>query len=364
MNHTELTERMHAVLDGAATPEQARELERLLAGDPAAQSEFEGWQRVFQALERMPRACPPQVLVAAVSAAMARRPAPHRTSHQLFARPGVLGHRHLADRSTSSRIRATFRRLRRSETLEETDVMSEQKNVGFGNRKLWAGGAVAVLVVGVAIFTFDYPPKGEDVVATIVPAERYQAPQAGAEAIKLGDQTIAQLMQSDAFDRLIKDPEMQSLAKDANMRALAQLLAANSQASQTMVSHIEATKAAIDNAALAQALVANVAASRETLAAIDAQHAAAENSELARQMLKNTEASRTVLASVEAASAALANIQLAQAILANVAASQMLLKSQANLAALDNAAAMRMRKDAEASRAVLESAQADWSSRR
>ena len=43
--------------------------------------------------------------------------------------------------------------------------MSEQKNVGFRNRKLWAGGAIAALVLGVAFFTFNYPPKGGDVAA-------------------------------------------------------------------------------------------------------------------------------------------------------------------------------------------------------
>jgi uncharacterized protein YjbI with pentapeptide repeats len=359
MNRTELTERMHAVLDGAATPEQARELERLLAGDTAAQLEFDGWRSVFQTLEHMPRASPPEGLVAAVSAAMAHRPAPLRTSHQLFTRPGVLEHRHLAGRSASSRIRATFRRLRRSETLEETEVMSEQKNMSFRNRKLWAGGAVAVLIVGVAIFTFDYPPKGGDVVATIVPAERYQAPQAGAEAIKLGDQSIAQLMQSDAFDRMIKDPEMQSLAKEANMRALAELLAANSQLSQTMLGNIGATRAAVEHAALSQTVLADVEASRQTLAAIDAQQTAAADSELARSMRQNVEASRAILAGVDASHAALSHAQLANAIVANYEASKLLLSTAANSAALDNAAAMRMRKDADASRAVLQGAQAD-----
>ena len=64
--------------------------------------------------------------------------------------------------------------------------MSEQQRIGFGNRKLWAGGAVMVLAVGVAMIAFDLPPKSSDVVGTIAPAERYRAPQAGAEAVQLG----------------------------------------------------------------------------------------------------------------------------------------------------------------------------------
>ena len=41
MNPTERTRLMHAVLDGEATPEETRELERLLAADPAARAEYD-----------------------------------------------------------------------------------------------------------------------------------------------------------------------------------------------------------------------------------------------------------------------------------------------------------------------------------
>ena len=58
-------------------------------------------------------------------------------------------------------------------------------------QKIWAGGAVAAVAVGIAVFVFDLPPKSEDVLGTVVPAERYRAPQAGAEAVKLGPTTTA-----------------------------------------------------------------------------------------------------------------------------------------------------------------------------
>src|SRR5476649_1279081 len=91
MNHTELIRLMHEVLDGAATAEEARELQSLLAHDPAGRAEFEDLRRVFVGLNTMPNALPPAGLVASV---MARLPPVTTRSawlSQLSSRLGVFG---------------------------------------------------------------------------------------------------------------------------------------------------------------------------------------------------------------------------------------------------------------------------------
>ena len=88
LKHSRLTELMHAVLDGEADGDEARQLELHLAADPAARAEFEEWKRLFTAMAEVPEEHAPEGLVASVSAAA---PAGRRDAHQPFSRGRVLG---------------------------------------------------------------------------------------------------------------------------------------------------------------------------------------------------------------------------------------------------------------------------------
>ena len=66
MSANAATRLMHAVLDGEATPAEARELEGLLEADPALRERYGEWQAMFDAMQRMPRAYPPEGLVATI----------------------------------------------------------------------------------------------------------------------------------------------------------------------------------------------------------------------------------------------------------------------------------------------------------
>ncbi len=68
MKPSELTELMHAVLDGEATAAETRELERHLAADPEARAEFDSLRALFDELKGVPQAFPPEGLVASVMA--------------------------------------------------------------------------------------------------------------------------------------------------------------------------------------------------------------------------------------------------------------------------------------------------------
>lgn len=358
--HSELTERIQAVLDGVATPEQARELERRLAADASARTEFEQWHRLFVALDRVPQASPPEGLVASVAAAASQRLDSIRDSNQLSAPASVIGYRHPEGRWSASWFRSTIHRASRSGPQGESENMSEQQRIGFGKRKLWVGGAVTALVVAVAMVGFDLPPKSESIVGTIAPAERYRAPQDNTEAIKLGDQTIAQLLQNDGFDKLVKDPQMKALSQDANVRMLATVLARVPPGTgMTLLQNVGAAQAAAENVALAKAMLGNVDLSRAALADLKASRVpSADRAELARMMSLKLDAANAILSSVEASRYALSNPQLALAIAGNAEVSRILLSTEANRT-LNSAEANLMMKTAEANRMKLDKAVAE-----
>lgn len=390
MTHAELIERIQLVLEGAASPAQQRELEQRLANDAAARAEFDQWQRLFLALDRVPQASPPEGLVASITAAASQHFSASRQPDQLFDHDHVIGYRAPERRDAAARIRGTIRPHDRPGSHQERENMSEQARMG-SHRRLWAGGAVAVLAIGVAMIAFDYPPKSQDVTGTIAPAERYRAPQATAEPVKLGDQTIAQLMQNDGFDKAIKDPQMQALSQDASVRMLAQVLARSPEASRMMLGNIEATRATLENQALAKTMLENVAASRIALDAVAADKTAtadvrqaamvaaltaaaertqsadlrmnlsvAQRAELARAIAEKMDAGRQIMLSVDASRMAMRSPAVAQAVVANVEASRVLMSTDASRVASKAEAALMMQR-AEASRMQLERAQADRS---
>lgn len=390
MTRPQLVERIQAVLEGTASPEERRELAQWLAADAAARAEFAQWQRLFLALDRVPQAAPPEGLVASITAAAAQHFSAPRQPGQLSDREHVVGYRAPEHRSAVSWFRATIRPQNRPGPHQERENMSEQARMG-SHRRLWAGGAVAVLAIGVAMIAFDYPPKSQDVTGTIAPAERYRAPQATNEPVKLGDQTIAQLMQNDGFDKAIKDPQMQALSQDASFRMLAQVLARSPAASRSLLGNIEATRATVENQALAKMMLENVAASRIALEAVAADKTAtaavreaamvaaltaaaertqsadarvnlsvAQRADLARAMAEKTDASRQILQSVDASRFAMSTPAVAQAVLANVEAARTLMSTDASRVP-NKAEAARMLQLAEASKAQLQRAQAERS---
>ena len=63
----------------------------------------------------------------------------------------------------------------------------------LGKRKVWIGGGLAAAAVIFAMSSgIDFPPNGKDTSGTIVPAQRYRAPQNTAADVKLGDPSSQQ----------------------------------------------------------------------------------------------------------------------------------------------------------------------------
>ncbi len=133
--------------------------------------------------------------------------------------------------------------------------MSQRTN---GKRNIYIGVGLALVgVVLVGHHALDFPNTGESATGTVAPAQRYRAPQIQAQDVKLGDQAVAQLMQSDAVERLLKDPGFQALAQNP---AALQALAANANAFAAMAQQPKAFAAMAGNANAFAALAQNPAA--------------------------------------------------------------------------------------------------------
>src|SRR5690349_24685692 len=80
----------------------------------------------------------------------------------------------------------------------------------------------AVLVFGVGAYGLGriYPPLGPSA-GTIAPAQRYVSSQVGEGDVTLGDTSVPELMQTDAFELMVHDPSFRALAASPGFKALA-----------------------------------------------------------------------------------------------------------------------------------------------
>jgi len=84
-------------------------------------------------------------------------------------------------------------------------------------KAMWglAAAAAVILVVFVARGGFPTVDRTEGAIGA---AKKYQAPQIAANDVTTGDASVQEFLQSDEFDRLLKDPEALSLFRNATMR--------------------------------------------------------------------------------------------------------------------------------------------------
>ena len=128
MNHTDLLRLMHTVLDGEANAGEKAALERHLAGDPLAQAEFDELSRLFDGLAKIPKAYPPEGLVASVMAQVPHSTAGQGRLRQPFSRPRVIGADSRESPDTIPGKSTGTPRLSRQGPYFRSDNMSEQKS--------------------------------------------------------------------------------------------------------------------------------------------------------------------------------------------------------------------------------------------
>jgi len=189
MNHSELILLMHAVLDGEATADETRELRRILADSPSAREQFDELRRLFDELRLVPRAFPPEGLVAAVMAQVPRRRSHTEPIRQLFTRSRVIGASSLQTRGGSPGQANMAERAPQPRPYLGGDNMTEKRSSrsSLNKRGVWIGLGVTAVAVALAVqFGVDFPPGGKDVTGTIVPAQRYRADQPTAADVNVG----------------------------------------------------------------------------------------------------------------------------------------------------------------------------------
>jgi anti-sigma factor RsiW len=188
MNHAQLVELMHAVLDGEATSDERRELEARLARDASARAQYDELRLLFDGLRRVPQPYAPEGLVASVMDAVPSRRPPRPDAGQLFSSSGVFEANLKKARGRSSGDRAPIHRVFQPWAFLRGDTMNEQNSGFSGKRKIVIGSGIAAAAVIVALSTGLFPPSN-DTAGTIVPAERYRAPQITSEDVKVGGQS-------------------------------------------------------------------------------------------------------------------------------------------------------------------------------
>ena len=101
-----------------------------------------------------------------------------------------------------------------------------------------------VLVFGIAAYGLGrvYPPLGETA-GTVGPAQRYVAPQVTDADVQLGDTSVPQLMQTDAFELMVHDPNFRALAASPGFKALS----ANPQVMSALMANPKAFSALAAN---------------------------------------------------------------------------------------------------------------------
>ena len=192
MNERERARLMDAVLDGEATPSEVRELDRLLAIDSAARTEFEQLKKVFDALREVPQAFPPEGLVAAVLANIPQNLVLHGTRDQLSSRSRVIGSARKEARGTSPGKSVKGPPVHQPAPFLREWNMNES-NGSSRRRNVWVGSSIAIVAALVALaYTVDFPPGAQNAVGTIVPAARFKAAQPAIDDVKAVGQSGSQ----------------------------------------------------------------------------------------------------------------------------------------------------------------------------
>jgi hypothetical protein len=84
-------------------------------------------------------------------------------------------------------------------------------------KAMWGIAAAAAVALGVYTVT-GFPPVDKGTEGTIGAAQKYQAPQLSDSDVVLGDAAAQEFLQSETFDRLLKDPEARALLSDRSLQ--------------------------------------------------------------------------------------------------------------------------------------------------
>jgi hypothetical protein len=97
-------------------------------------------------------------------------------------------------------------------------ISFNRREIAMTKKAMYGIAAAAALALGV-FAVYGFPPVGRGTEGTIGAAKKYQAPQMASKDVVLGDAAAQEFLQSEVFDRIMKDPEARSLLSDAGVQA-------------------------------------------------------------------------------------------------------------------------------------------------
>lgn len=218
---TDLHRLMHAALDGDIGSDERAELDRRLAEDPLAQSLFDELSSVDSALQTLPIIDIPTELGQSLRAAAKQHHATHNEA-----------------RAGSALLVRFLRQVRTRHFIKGTALMSTQGQHTFSRQKVW--GVVGVLAIAVGVIGYlDLGSENSYISGALQQADRYRDNNITADDVVLGNDDVAQLLQSDAFIAMIEDESFSQLMADAKFVDLManrefRALMANRQVQQLM----------------------------------------------------------------------------------------------------------------------------------
>jgi hypothetical protein len=243
-------ELLQAWLDRDLDADEIARVERLLASDDDAKQRAADLQRIASLIDELEENDPPAALAPAVMSRV--RAAQGRVAECDDSRMATAG------------------------PMQDVRWGSRRFNGGMSmaRKAMWAVGAAAALAL--AVFAIrGYPPVGRGTEGTIGAAKRAQTEQIAGKDVVLGDARAQEFLQSEVFDRLMKDPNARQMLSNASLRvALADSAFRASLASSDLRSALASSelRMALANAdlraALANAEIRAALASAEFRAAL------------------------------------------------------------------------------------------------
>jgi len=220
MDDATRTELMNAEIDGVATEAQRAALAQLLQRDPSAREELEALRAVADLLGRTRAPQAPENFAEGVMTMVRRvretgwiarlRAALTRAGWSWGSQPEDsinLSHGH-------GYVSAGVGAPKRS----REDVMARQQNM-FQRRMIFAGAGVLAVAALVVYFGGYYPPAKEEAFGTIGAAERYRSSQITGADVKLDSPELQAFLQSETFDRIVRDPAARQALSNADLQA-------------------------------------------------------------------------------------------------------------------------------------------------
>jgi hypothetical protein len=118
-------------------------------------------------------------------------------------------------REVMSRVAASGHQNRQGSIVP----ISSRRDIPMTRKVMW-GLAVAAAVVLAVFAVTGFPPVGHGIEGTVGAAKKYNAQQMTASDVTLGDAAAQQFLQSEAFDRILKDRDARSILANADVRQI------------------------------------------------------------------------------------------------------------------------------------------------